>query len=179
MIYAAARGLHRAGDNKIEICRGGRPCPPGRTQLPDRTMRGDLVESAKITVGAGFYPARAVQYRGWGRTNANTFPVCRGRCRALPTRGTSVLTIRCGKFAIAPRADRGVRPYRALCIFADGAYNFVIAPRRVDVGIDPYGDFAWSPVVVRVCFAFCAGGVEPLPYADLVDPAILPGCVCL
>ena len=120
-------------------------------------MHGDLVESAKITVGAGFYPARAVQYRGCGRTNANTFPVCRGRCRALPARSTSVLTIRCGKFAIAPRADRVVRPYRALCIFADGAYNFVIAPRRVDVGIDPYGDFAWSPVVVRVCFCILRG----------------------
>ena len=49
------------------------------------------------------------------------------------------------------RADRGVRPYRTLCDFADGAYNFAIAHCRVDVGIDPYGDFTLSPFVVRIC----------------------------
>ena len=127
-------------------------------------MHGDLVESAKITVGAGFYPARAVQYRGCGRTNANTFPVCRGRCRALPARSTSVLTIRCGKFAIAPRADRVVRPYKTLCDFADGVCNAAIAHRRVDVGIDPYGDFARSPFVVqfRWCTVRGRGRTPPL-----------------
>ena len=39
----------------------------------------------------------------------------------------------------ADRADRVVRPYRTFCVFADGACNFAIACRRVDVGIDPYG----------------------------------------
>ena len=48
----------------------------------------------------------------------------------------------CGKSAIAPRADRGVRPYKTFLVFADGACNFAIVHCRVDGGIDPYGDFA-------------------------------------
>ena len=53
-----------------------------------------------------------------------------------------IFTIRCRKPAVTPRADRGVRPYRAFYVVADGSCNFAIAPCRVDVGIDPYGDFA-------------------------------------
>ena len=52
--------------------------------------------------------------------------------------GKTVFMIRCGKFAIAPRADRGVRPYRTFYGFAENTCTFVIA--------------------------FCAGGVEPRPY---------------
>ena len=52
---------------------------------------------------------------------------------------------RCGKPVIAHRADRVVRPYRTFYVFAENACNFAIAYRRVDVGIDPYGDFALSP----------------------------------
>ena len=37
-----------------------------------------------------------------------------------------------------------IRPYSAFFVFAENAYNFVIAHRRVDVGIDPYGDFTLS-----------------------------------
>ena len=37
--------------------------------------------------------------------------------------------IRCGNPVMAQRADRGVRPYRALCVFAENACNFVIAYR--------------------------------------------------
>ena len=54
--------------------------------------------------------------------------------------GKTVFMIRCGKFAIAPRADRGVRPYRTFYGFAEKACNFAIAS--------------------------CAGGVEPRPYGD-------------
>ena len=56
---------------------------------------------------------------------------------------------RCGKTDRAQRADRVVRPYKTLCVFAENAYNFAIALCRVDVGIDPYGDFARSPFVVQ------------------------------
>ena len=56
---------------------------------------------------------------------------CAGKC--------AFFTIRCGKFAVAQRADRVVRPYRTFYVFADGSCNFVIASCRVDVGIDPYG----------------------------------------
>ena len=124
-----------------------------------------------------FYPARAAQCHKFGcthanthapvgaddpvrpavctrkheRTNANPHNVCRGRCRALPARRTTVFTTRCGKSVIAQRADRGVRPYRALCVVADGGCNFAVARRRVDVGIDPYGHIALSPFIVRLC----------------------------
>ncbi len=50
-------------------------------------------------------------------------------------------TKRCGKFVVAQRADRGVRPYKTFFVFADGGCIFAIAYCRVDVGIDPYGDF--------------------------------------
>ena len=54
-------------------------------------------------------------------------------------------TMHCGKFTNAPRADRGVRPYRTFYGVADGGCNFAIAYCRVDVGIDPYGRIALSP----------------------------------
>ena len=43
--------------------------------------------------------------------------------------GTTVFMIRCGETVNAQRADRGVRPYKALCVFAENACNFVIAYR--------------------------------------------------
>ena len=55
------------------------------------------------------------------------------------------------------RADRGVRPYRTLCVFAENAYNFAIALCRVDVGIDPYGQVALSVFVVRICWCTVRG----------------------
>ena len=55
------------------------------------------------------------------------------------------------------RADRGVRPYRTLCVFAENAYNFAIALCRVDVGIDPYGQVALSVFVVRICWCIPRG----------------------
>ncbi len=58
----------------------------------------------------------------------------------------TVFAIRSGKFAVAHRADRGVRPYRTFYVAADGFCNFVIAHRRVDVGIDPYGRIALAAV---------------------------------
>ena len=61
------------------------------------------------------------------------------------------LTIRCGKFAIAPRADRVVRPYKMFYVFAENAYNFAIAHCRGERGIDPYGRIVFSPHVVRFC----------------------------
>ena len=76
----------------------------------------------------------------------------------------SVLMKRCSKFVIAPRADRGVRPYRTFFVFADSSCNFAIASCRVDVGIDPYGDFALSPFIVRVCNCVLRGRGKPRPY---------------
>ena len=40
---------------------------------------------------------------------------------------------------------------------AENAWNFAIAYCRVDVGIDPYGDFAWSPHIVRFCVCALQG----------------------
>ena len=51
--------------------------------------------------------------------------------------------------SLPKRADRVVRPYRTLCVFAEGICNFAIAYCRVDVGIDPYGHIAGSPFVVQ------------------------------
>ena len=104
-----------------------------------------------ISVGADDPVRPAVHTRKPERTPANPHNVCRGRCLHRPVRGTSNLTERCGKFAIAKRADRGVRPYRALCVVAGGACNFAIAYRRVDVGIDPYGRITLSSFTVRFC----------------------------
>ena len=63
--------------------------------------------------------------------------------------GTFVFMKHSGKMAIAPRADRGVRPYRTFYGFADGACNFVIAFCRGERGIDPYGRIMLSPFVVQ------------------------------
>ena len=109
-------------------------------------------------------------------TNAKTYNVCRGQCRTLPARGTTVFTIRRGRVAVAPGADRVVRPYRALCGVADRTCNFAIAHCRGDVGIAPYGDFAKSPFVVRFQSCVLRGRVEPRPYgkwANLLYPIIL------
>ena len=122
-------------------------------------------EEVLFCVGARFYPARAVQRHkiectnaeryapvgaddpvrpaGCARKNectyANPYHVCRGRCPHRPARRMTVFTIRCGKFVIAQRADRVVRPYRTLCRVAENACKFAIASCRIDVGIDPYG----------------------------------------
>ena len=84
---------------------------------------------------------------------------------------TTVFTKHCGKPAITPRADRGVRPYRTFYSFTDGAYNFAIASCRVDVGIDPYGDFVWSPFIVRFCRCTVRGRGKPLPLFCTYSPA--------
>ena len=107
--------------------------------------------NTRAPVGADDSVRPAERTHEHGRTLANPYHICRGRCRALPARCTFVFMIRCGKFAIAPRADRGVRPYRTLCDFAENACSFVIARCRVDVGIDPYGQVALSPFGVRFC----------------------------
>ena len=96
-------------------------------------------------VGADASVRPAVCTREHARTNANPYNICRGRCPHRPARRTSVFTIRCGKFAIAPRADRGVRPYKTLCGFAENARNFAIACCRGERGIDPYGRITLLP----------------------------------
>ena len=53
--------------------------------------------------------------------------------------GIFVFTKPCGEIAIAPRADRGVRPYRTFCVCTDGVYNFAIASRTGGVEPRPYG----------------------------------------
>ena len=85
-------------------------------------------------------PARCV--RKHGCTDANPHSVCRGRCRALPACRTIVFTIRRDKFVTAPRADRGVRPYRTVLVFADGACNFVIASGTGGAGPRPYANYS-------------------------------------
>ena len=62
--------------------------------------------------------------------------------------GIQILLKPYSKNGRAPRADRVVRPYRTLCVFADGVCNYIIAFCRVDVGIDPYEDITFSPSVV-------------------------------
>ena len=98
------------------FCRGGRPCPPGGTP-----------------------PQTGMHQCGTGRIAWSPFVVricgciLRGRGRTPPLRRVGqfyVFTIRCGKFAVAQRADRGVRPYRTVCVVADGACDFAIAHRR-------------------------------------------------
>ena len=112
-----------------------------------------LQQTSESVVGADDPVRPAVRTHEHGRTPANPYHVCRGRCPHRPARGTSVFTIYCGKFVVAQRADRGVRPYRMVCVCADSFYKFAIAHCRVDVGIDPYGHHALSPFVV--CFRLC------------------------
>ena len=121
-------------------------------------------EPAQRFVGADAPVRPAVCTCERGRTDANPYNVCRGRCPHRPAGGTTVFTIRRNKFAIAQRADRDIRPYRALCGVAENARNFVVAPRRVDVGIDPYGDFTLSPFVVQYwwCTVRGRGRTPPL-----------------
>ena len=84
---------------------------------------------------------------------------------------TTVFTKHCGKPAITPRADRVVRPYRTFYDFAENACNFTIAYCRVDVGIDPYGDFVWSPFIVRCWWCALRGRGKPLPLFCTYSPA--------
>ena len=51
--------------------------------------------------------------------------------------------------------------------------NFAIAFCRVDVGIDPYGDFALLPFVVRFCGCNLRGRGSPRPYVT-AKPALSP-----
>ncbi len=78
--------------------------------------------------------------------------------------GCYVFMKRCGKPVIAQWADRGVRPYRTLYGVADRVCNFVIASRRGERGIDPYGIFARSPHIVRFCVCVLRGRGKPRPY---------------
>ena len=52
---------------------------------------------------------------------------------------------------LPPRADRVVRPYKTLCVFADSVCNFAIAHCRGARGIDPCGQITLPPFVVRFC----------------------------
>ena len=84
-----------------------------------------------------------------------------------------------------PTGGQGRSPLQNILQFRRTSRNFAIAHRRVDVGIDPYGDFALSPFVVQFCDCILrgrgrtpplrldkkcnlnlqqAGGVEPRPY---------------
>ena len=86
--------------------------------------------------------------------------------------GKTVFMIRCGKFAIAPRADRGVRPYKALYGFAENACNFAIACRRVDVGIDPYGRITLLPFIVRFCNCVLRGRGRTPPLRKIITSSL-------
>ena len=142
-----------------------------------------------ICVGEGFYPARAAEccrlectnantHAPVGadasvrpavgtceheRTDANTQSVCRGRCPHRPAQRMTVFTKRCGKFVVAHRADRGVRPYRTLCVVAENACNFAIAYCRGERGIDPYGQFSYLPSVVQIFPCALRGRGKPRP----------------
>ena len=76
------------------------------------------------------------------------------------------------QIVIATRADRVVRPYRTLCLFAENACNFVIACRRVDVGIDPYRDFTRSPFVVRFCRCAPRGRGRTPPLRKIITSSL-------
>ena len=166
-----------------------------------------ICRTSNRAVGAGFYPARAVKYhkfdradanphapvgadasvrsagriREYGRANAKPYHVCRGRCRALPARRTTVFTIHYGDFAIAPRADRGVRPYRTLCGLADGFCSFATASCRGERGIDPYELY-----VLSCCHVCTAQGLPLVTKGRLSFPKYIlfpqPGveiCFCV
>ena len=140
---------------------------------------GDLPQPPNLRRG-GVLPLPAVQRRELGRTNAKRDMLrarrslrdfigasCAGGVEPLPygvSGDVTFFTIRYGKFVVAQRADRGVRPYKTVCVFADGLCNFAIAYRRVDVGIDPYRHFSYSPSVVQICPCVLHGRGDPLPY---------------
>ena len=96
-------------------------------------------------------------------TDVNKYTVCRGRCPHRPARSTFVFTMRCGKPAIAPRADRVVRPYRTFYVFAENACNSAIASCRGERGIDPYKHGTDSPECIRVCGCVPPGGQRRPP----------------
>ena len=121
-----------------------------------------------ISVGADDPVRPAVHTRKPERTPANPHNVCRGRCLHRPVRGTSNLTERCGKFAIAKRADSGVRPYRVLCVVAGGACNFAIAYCRGERGIDPYGHVTLSSFTVRFCDCILHGRGRTPPLRQII-----------
>ena len=97
-----------------------------KLQTPPNLRRGEVL------------PLPAVRCCKFDRTNANTHAPVGADDPVRPAVGTSVFLKPIGKFAIAQRADRGVRPYREFYDFADRMCEFAIAS--------------------------CAGGVEPLPY---------------
>ena len=130
----------------------------------------DAKRYAPVGADASVRPAGRTQKNE--RTNAKTHTVCRGRCLHRPAHRTPVFTIRRGKPAIAHRADRVVRPYRTLCLFAENACNFVIACRRVDVGIDPYRDFTGSPFVVRFCRCAPRGRGRTPPLRKIITSSL-------
>ena len=96
--------------------------------------------------------------------NRTIWVICNNRQICVGAGDVTFFTIRYGKFVVAQRADRIVRPYKTVCVFADGLCNFAIAYRRVDVGIDPYRHFSYSPSVVQICPCVLHGRGESLPY---------------
>ena len=72
----------------------------------------DFDRISKRAVGAGFYPARAVQCHKSDHTYANTNAPVGVDDPVRPAERTTAFMKPTGKLAIAQRADRGVRPYR-------------------------------------------------------------------
>ena len=100
----------------------------------------DFACTGNQAVGEGLCPSRAVSRGKIECTDANTHAPVGADDPVRPAVGTSVFLKPIGKFAIAQRADRDVRPYRTFYDFAENACNFAIAS--------------------------CAGGVEPRPYGN-------------
>ena len=134
--------------------------------------------NTRAPVGADDSVRPAERTHEHGRTLANPYHICRGRCRALPARCTFVFMIRCGKFAIAPRADRGVRPYRVF------AYSPMV---RADLRLQFAGSmWASTPTdtlrlrhpLYKFCQCTLRGRGKPRPYITTKNaPPAVRGCV--
>ena len=72
-----------------------------------------------------------------------------------------------------PTGGQGRPPLQDVLRLRRTSCNFAIAFCRVDVGIDPYGDFALLPFVVRFCGCNLRGRGLPRPYVT-AKPALSP-----
>ena len=84
--------------------------------------------------------------------------------RIDPHGAHSFLRYAAANLRLPQRADRVVRPYRALCAFADGVCNFAIAFCGSMWASTPTEILHGCRSLCRFLGAPCAGGAEPRPY---------------
>ena len=110
----------------------------GEGLCPSRAVSRGKIEctdaNTHAPVGADDPVRPAARTYEHGRTNANPHTVCRGRCRALPARRTSVFTKRRGKFAVAPTGGQRRPPLQNVFRFRRWRVQFsdCVLPGRCD-----------------------------------------------